>query len=88
MTTRGRLNARLDPELERKLSYLCRRTGLATSDVVRASIERYYDAVCTEGADARAILEGTGFIGSGSGPEDLSERYKEHLAESLATKHS
>ncbi|MEO8905367.1 MAG: hypothetical protein ABI627_27930 [Polyangiaceae bacterium] len=88
MTEGGRLNARLDPELERKLSYLCRRTGLATSAVVRASIERYYDAVCTEGVDARAVLQATGFIGSGSGPEDLSERYKEHLLESLATKHS
>jgi len=56
------------------------------SDVVRASIEQYYEAVCTEGADARAILEETGFIASGSGPEDLSERYKEHLATSLAMK--
>ena len=86
MTARGRLNARLDPELERKLSYLCRRTGLALSDVVRSSIERYYEAVCTEGVDARAILEQAGFIGSGTGPEDLSERYKEHLLESLARK--
>jgi predicted DNA-binding protein len=88
MTTRGRLNARLEPELERKLAYLRRRTGLATSDVVRSSIEHYYDAVMASTTDARVVLEASGFIASGSGPVDLSERYKEHLSESLAQKHS
>jgi hypothetical protein len=88
MTTRGRLNARLDPELERKLSYLRRRTGLGTSEIVRASIERYYEQICTEVADARSILEESGFVGGGTGPSDLSERYKENLSQSLAGKHS
>ena len=88
MTTRGRLNARVEPALEKKLAYLRRRTGLATSDVVRTSIERYYEAVRAGGADARAILRATGFIGSGSGSADLSERYKEHLVEGLERKHS
>jgi hypothetical protein len=87
MTTRGRLNARLEPELERKLAYLRKRTGLATSDVVRASIERYYESVRASGSDARAILEASGFIASGAGPADLSDRYKEHLSESLDKKH-
>ena len=87
MTTRGRLNARLEPELERKLAYLCQRTGLATSDVVRASIERFYEAVRASSQQARAILEESGFIASGSGPADLSERYKEALTESLSKKH-
>ena len=32
MTARGRLNVRLEPELERKLAYLRQRTGLATSE--------------------------------------------------------
>jgi len=88
MTARGRLNARLDPELERKLSYLRRRTGLGTSDIVRASIERYYAQACAEGADARAILEASGFIASGTGPADLSERYKDYLSIDLSRKHS
>jgi len=87
MTTRGRLNARLEPELERKLAYLRQRTGLATSDVVRASIERFYEAMRAGGQQARAILEESGFIASGSGPADLSERYKEALTESLSKKH-
>jgi hypothetical protein len=88
MTNRGRLNARLEPELERKLAYLCRHTGRATSDVVRESIERYYEAVRTGGADARAVLEASGFVASGEGPADLSEHYKEHLTPSLTRKHS
>jgi hypothetical protein len=88
MTTRGRLNARLDPELERKLSYLRRRTGLGTSEIVRTSIERYYAQTCSEAADARSILEASGFIGGGTGPTDLSQRSKEHLLESLESKHS
>ncbi len=87
MTTRARLNARLEPELERKLAYLRKRTGLATSDVVRESIERYYQAVRAGGSDARAILEASGFIASGEGPADLSDRYKEYLSESLGKKH-
>ncbi len=33
------------------------------------------------------ILTETGFIGSGSGPDDLSMRYKEELRKLLATKH-
>ena len=87
MTTRGRLNARLEPELERKLAYLRERTGLATSDVVRASIERFYEAMRVGGEQARAILEESGFIASGSGRADLSERYKEELDESVSKKH-
>lgn len=33
------------------------------------------------------ILTETGFIGSGSGPADLSMRYEEELRELLAAKH-
>jgi hypothetical protein len=77
----------MEPELERKLAYLRQRTGLATSDVVRASIERFYEAMRARGQQARTILEESGFIASGSGPADLAERYKEELKESLSKKH-
>jgi len=87
MTARGRLNARLEPEVEKKLAYLRRRTGLATSAVVRASIERYYESVRSTGSGARAVLEATGFIGSGSAAADLSQRYKERLTASLRRKY-
>jgi hypothetical protein len=55
--------------------------------VVRASIERFYEAMRAGGKQARAILEESGFIASGSGPADLSERNKEELSVSLSKKH-
>lgn len=82
------MNARLDPEMERKVAYLRRRTGLDTSDILRASIGHYYDAVRTGGVKARDILEASGFVASGSGPADLSERYKEHAARAVRRKHA
>jgi hypothetical protein len=88
MTAKGRLNARLDPEMVQKVSYLRRRTGLGTSDLVRASIEHYYQAVRARGVQAREILEGSGFVGSGEGDPDLSEGYKARLETSLGRKHS
>ena len=36
---------------------------------------------------ARAILEESGFIASGSGPANLAERHKEALTKGLSTKH-
>jgi hypothetical protein len=86
MTKQARLNARLEPELDKKLAYLCRRTGLATSDVVRNAIELYFDAVQAGGADARTVLETSGFIASGQAPSDLSEQYKNYLSETLRGK--
>ncbi len=88
MTSPGRLNARLGLELQRKVAYLRRRTGLATSDVVRASIEHYYEAVRAGGVKTRDLLEASGFIGSGSGSADLSETYKERLVAGVGRKHS
>lgn len=74
--------------MERKVAYLQRHTGLAVSDVVRAAIEHYYDSVRSGGARSRELLEASGFIGSGEGPSDLSERYKEHFAALQGEKHS
>ena len=88
MTQRGRLNARLGPEMLRKVAYLRQRTGMGTSEVVRVSIEHYYEAVRGAGTNSRDLLEASGFVASGSGPSDLSERYKEHLTASLRRKHT
>jgi hypothetical protein len=74
--------------MERKVAYLRRRTGLGTSDIVRASIDHYYEVVRTGGAAARDILEASGFIASGTGPADLSESYKKHLGATVGGKHS
>jgi hypothetical protein len=73
--------------MEQKVAYLRGRTGLDTSNVVRASIDHYYEAVRAGGANAREILEASGFVASGSGPADLAERHKEYLTTSLRRKH-
>ena len=83
-----RINARLDDELGRKLETLCRVTGLARSEVLREALRRYHAEVTAEHQRPGARIRATGFVGCGDGPEDLSERYKEHLAEGAASKHA
>lgn len=86
MTAATRINARLPPEVARKLEVLERRMGLTTTEVVLESIERFYEAVTDEAASPAAILERVGFLGCGEGPEDLSASYKAHVTASLGRK--
>ena len=87
MTKPGRLNARIDEELASKLEHIRRVTGATTTQVVRESIELYYEAVRNSAAGPRKVLEQTGFLGCGSGPSNLSQSYKQLLADGLAGKH-
>lgn len=89
MTTSAptRINARLDESRSGKLEFLRRATGLSVSEIVKRGIDALYDEQRRGNVDAARIFERTGFIGSGAGPGDLSERYKEELAEILAAKH-
>ena len=81
-----RINARISPELARKVAYLERRTLRSTTQVVIDSIERYYDALNDEHGTAADLLEQAGFVGCGSGPADLSSSYKAEIARSIAKK--
>jgi hypothetical protein len=81
MTTR--INARLDAGLARKVRDLRKRTGQSTTEVVKASLESYYVAVTENATPASLLAE---LIGSAEGPPDLSETYKDALAESLRRK--
>jgi len=81
-----RITARLDESRSSKLEYLKRSTDLPVSAIVGRAIDALY-AEQRRGHGALEILERTGFIGSGEGPGDLSERYKEALAESLERRH-
>jgi hypothetical protein len=81
-----RLNARIDDELAAKLERLRRRTNKSITEVVRASIELYYERF-EEGAQSAAhILDGAGFVGCGDADPDLSTTYKDRLGETLAGK--
>jgi hypothetical protein len=82
----ARLNARLDADLNEKLEYLKRRTKLGVTDVVKRSIECYYEEVRRGASDAREILEQSGFVGCAEGDPNLSSDYKQALIESLGRK--
>ncbi len=81
-----RINARLSPEVARKVAYLEKRTKKSTTEVVVESIEHYYAALQEEGAGAARTLEQAGFVGCATGPADLSSSYKSELARSMAGK--
>lgn len=78
-----RINARLDAELARKLAHLQARTGQSTTELIRASIESYFERV-TGGAGPSVLLDE--FIGCSSGGRDLSTTYKSDLDASLERK--
>jgi hypothetical protein len=81
----ARLNARIDAALARKVAYLRARTQKSTTEVVKASIDAYYDKL--RGSEGAAGLLAD-FVGSASGEPTLSSRYKRLLASSLARKGS
>jgi hypothetical protein len=77
-----RLNARIDGEVERKVKYLCRRTGQTTTEVIKASIDAYYDRISPSSAEELLAP----FIGCGEGTSRLSKNYKVLLRDSLGQK--
>jgi predicted RNA polymerase sigma factor len=81
-----RINARLSPDVARKVAYLQRRTKMSTTDVVRESIDRYYAAVMDAEGSPADLLERAGFVACAEGPEDLSVSYKASLAHSIGQK--
>ncbi len=83
---KARLNARIDDELARKIEVLRRRLDVTTTEVVRRSVERFYQLTVEEAGGAAAIIERSGLIGCAEGPADLSARYKDELSSSLEAK--
>ncbi len=81
-----RVNARFDAEAEQQVTYLAEVTGMGVSEVLRTSVQHYYDAVRAR----RSGLKHLGaFIGQGSsGRSDIAGSYKDHLAESWGDKHA
>lgn len=81
-----RINARLPPDVARKVAYLERTRKKSTTQVVLESIEHYYRAVAEGEGTAAQRLEQAGFVGCARGPADLSVTYKEDLAASIGRK--
>ena len=82
-----RINARLDPPTAQRLEFLIAKTGMAVSDVVRVSLEHFYNATRKQQAHAKpsALARMAGRYGSGQ--SDLSVNYKKYLLEVLDEKY-
>lgn len=81
-----RVNARFEGEYERQVEYLTQATGMGVSDVLKASVEYYYQAVRAK--DKPQLNNLRAFIGKlDSGRSDVATRYKEMLGEAVAAKH-
>lgn len=79
-----RVNARFDGDAEAQVTYLAEVTGMGVSEVLRTSVQHYYDLVRAQ----RSGLKHLGaFIGQGdSGRGDVAGSYKARLAEGWAAK--
>ena len=83
----SRLNARVDDELARKLEELSRATGRSASSIIKAALEAYIESARQSGeVRPKLALERAGFIGCANGAADLSQSYKQSLAESVSSK--
>ena len=81
-----RINARLDDSYAEKLEFLQSATHLSLSDIVRDSVDRYYEAVLAEQKRRRASLDK--LVGAFSGgPPDGSTRYKQDFVDHVSGKH-
>lgn len=87
MTTREiRINARLTGEDARHFSELLRREGVSASDLLRDALREYHASRMKPRTNALEVLAASGFVGGGEGPEDLSARFKDSLADALDSK--
>ncbi len=82
-----RISARLDTTHAARLDLLRRSTGLPLSDLLKRGIDLLYDEQLKGSRPPFEVLQSTEFIASGEGTPDLSENYKEDLAELLDSKH-
>ena len=80
-----RVNARFEGEAEQQLSYLAEATGLGVSEVLRTSVQHYYERMRAQRA---GLAHFAAFVGRGrSGRSDVAGSYKARLAEGWGAKH-
>lgn len=81
-----RINARLTGEDARHFRELLRREGVSASDLLRDALREYHATRTKPRANALKLLAASGFVGGDVGPEDLSTRYKDYLADAIESK--
>ena len=81
-----RVNARFDTEAEQQVTYLAEATGMGVSEVLRTSVQHYYDIVRAQRGGLKHL---SAFIGQGdSGRSDIASSYKDRLANGWGAKHA
>ncbi|MDO5623745.1 MAG: hypothetical protein Q4G71_03560 [Pseudomonadota bacterium] len=81
-----RVNARFDAEAEQQVTYLAEVTGMGVSEVLRTSVQRYYDAMRAQRSGLKHL---SAFVGQGdSGRGDVASTYKKRLTAGWSAKHS
>jgi hypothetical protein len=80
-----RVNARFEGDAEQQLNYLAEATGLGVSEVLRSSVQHYYDQMR---ARRSGLAHFGAFVGRGrSGRGDVAGSYKARLAEGWSAKY-
>ncbi len=80
-----RVNARFVGVAERQVEYLTKATGQSVSEVLRTSIEHYYQELRAQTPGLRHFGRHIGAYRSGQ--TDTSDRYKDILTQELVDKH-
>jgi Ribbon-helix-helix protein, copG family len=81
-----RINARLEPPLAKKLTYLKAKRGETTSAILKEALELFYAREAESSTSPLELLERAGFVGSAPGPSNLSTTYKRAFTKSLGSK--
>ncbi len=81
------INTNLEDGIAEKVDYLLKTTQLTLSEVLKNSIDVYYELMRISPADKLKAFEESGFIGCGEGDAQLSVNYKTDLKELLERKY-
>jgi len=82
-----RINARLDDERAEKLRQLQALTRFSASEIVKRAIDLLHRQQLGQSRARLDALLSSDFVGCVEGPEDLADRYKQYLTQSLEGKH-
>lgn len=76
-----RVNASLDEARAAKLQQLQSSLGVSTSEIIGRALDALHKEQCEDGGAKTQALLSSDFVGCADGPEDLSSRYKQNLAQ-------
>ena len=82
-----RINARLDETALKQLDYIHTTTRQNVTEIIRHSLDLYYQQLKNQKSNHLTELLASDFIGCVEGPDDLSSEYKSCLSDTLNDKH-